>query len=132
MKTIYFAHDLQEDPEPRRHALEVSGFVVRCFGSSAELLEAASKLRPDLVLCDILLEGQNGFEVCRELRMHHTPTELPVILGCTIYRSRIYRDEAQKCGAQGYLLRPGRPEELLQLVSEVLGLVSSAPAAEDD
>lgn len=128
MTTIYFASDKQESPIPRRHALESAGYRVRHFTSSATLLAAVKEQRPDLVLLDDLLAGTNGFEVCRLLRETHSPQSLPIILGTTIYRSRVYREEAQRMQVQGYLLRPLATEDLLAEVMRVLGHAPNASA----
>ncbi len=121
MATIYFASDKQESPIPRRHVLEMAGYRVQHFTDSAALLAAVREQRPDLVLIDVLIEGQNGFEVCRQLRGTHAAETLPIVLSTTIYRSRVYREEAERLGAQAYILRPQAPEELLAEINRVLG-----------
>ena len=121
MTTIYFASDKQESPIPRRHALESAGYRVRHFTSSAALLAAVEEQRPDLVLLDDLLAGTNGFEVCRILRESNSAPVLPIVLCSMIYRSRVYREEAERLEVQGYVLRPVTPEDLLAEVLRVLG-----------
>ena len=120
MPQIYFAHDAQESPTPRRLALELAGHVVSCFTNGAALLEAVARELPDLGVLDVLLEGRNGFEICRALRQQHAAAELPLILTTPIFRVRAYADEARAAGAQRYLLRPCEPEELLAEVNQLL------------
>jgi two-component system sensor histidine kinase ChiS len=120
MHHVYFAHDQQESPTPRRLALELSGCKVTCFTNGAALLEALARELPDVLVLDVLLEGRNGFEVCRALRSAHPAAALPVILGSPIYVSSAYAEEALKAGAQRYLARPCQPEELVALVSELI------------
>ena len=126
MKKIYFAHDQQESPSMRKAFLEMAGYSVTLFKSSGELLAAIETGLPDLVLLDALVEGQNGFAVCRELRKRFPKEKLPVIMGSHIYRTRIYRDEALAAGAQRYLLHPVSLEELAQCVVELLGVATTA------
>jgi len=120
MQTIHLVHDQQESAATRRSFLEMSGFRVVPIRSSRECLERIALEKPDLALIDVLIEGLNGFELCRRIRTTFEPAELPVILGSTIYRSRIYRDEALRAGAQRYLLRPVKLDELVRQISEVL------------
>jgi DNA-binding response OmpR family regulator len=120
MASVYFAHDQQESPTPRRLALELAGYEVSCFTNGVALLEALARELPDVVVLDVLLEGRNGFETCRSLRAKYAPASVPVILCTPIYRSRAHRDEAEAVGAQHYLLRPSRPEELVGLVNQLL------------
>ena len=115
MKTIHFVHDQQESPEPRRSALEASGFHVELFASGADCLARLEEAPPALVLLDVLVEGPHGFDVCRSIREKHPAETLPVILGSHVYRSRIYRDEATAAGAQRYLLYPADTEDLAEI-----------------
>ena len=128
MQTIHLVHDQQESAATRKSFLEMSGFRVVLIRSSRECLERIALEKPDLALIDVLIEGLNGFELCRRIRTTFEPAELPVILGSTIYRSRIYRDEALRAGAQRYLLRPVKLDELVRQISEVL----SGPCAPSD
>lgn len=120
MSNVYFAHDLQESPTPRKLALELAGYKVTCFTNGVALLEALARELPDVLVMDVLLEGRNGFEICRTLRSKYKPASLPVILSSPIYRSRAYKDEAEAVGAQHYLLRPSQPEELVYLVNQLV------------
>lgn len=126
MQTIYLVHDNQESPATRKANLEMAGFEVVLMKSGEEVMKALGKAKPALVLMDVLLDGKNGFEVCRAVRERATPGEVPVILCSSIYRSRIYRDEANAAGAQRYLLQPMKIEELIAHVTELA--VSSAKA----
>lgn len=119
MQQILFAHDFQESPLARKNYLEMSGFQVTLVRNGNECLEALAKQKPALVLMDVLLEGRNGFEVCRSIRERCSAAEVPVILCSHVYRSRIYRDEAVAAGAQRYLLLPMKLDEMLAHVTDL-------------
>lgn len=114
MKQIFFVHDRQEDPLPRKYALERSGYKVRSFTSGREALDALTADRPDAVVMDILLDGPNGYEICRSMRALCSAEEVPVILCSALYRKRIFKQEAWDAGAQGFLLRPLDPDDLVR------------------
>ena len=120
MHRIFFVHDVQEDPSLRAGALEAAGYDVARLRSETELLAALQQELPAMILMDVLLEGINGFEACRKVRTLLEPTQMPIILGSHIYRSRVYRDEAQAAGAQRYLRYPMDPDELVLAVNEVI------------
>lgn len=128
MKKIVLVHDQQESATPRKSFLEVSGYGVHLVSNGDQALEEIGNAKPDLVLMDVLLEGRNGFDVCRKLRETWGPDELPVLLSSGIYRSRIYRDEANNAGAQGYILKPCEPDELVREVSQILERSAAARA----
>ena len=121
MRTIYFAHDQQEDPESRKHLLELSGYVVKLFPSFAALEAALQQAElPCLVLIDTLLEGKNGFDASRTLTKGMPERTFPIVLCTQIYRSRPFREEALKCGAQDYLLMPMASDEFLRRTNQAI------------
>lgn len=119
MKQIAFVHDQQESPAPRTQFLEQYGYEVNLYTSCADAIDAIRENKPDLLLLDILLEGENGFEFTRSVRRFYSSAELPVILMSKIYRSRAFREEAKSAGAQAYFLRPVKLEELAREVQEL-------------
>jgi len=120
MQEIFFVCDNQESPEDRRSFLEMSGYQVSLMQSGDECLDRLAKTRPALVLMEILLEGANGFDVCRKIRQKYAAAAVPVILCSGIYRGRAYRDEALTAGAQRYIVLPMELEEFADAVQEVL------------
>jgi two-component system OmpR family response regulator len=120
MKTIYFVHDKQESPSLRQNTLEMAGFQVELFPGGRELFAALKEAKPALVVSDILIEGRNGFEVCRELNSEFRQRDFPIVLCSRIYRARVFREEATKAGAQDYILMPIESQEFLARVHRVI------------
>jgi CheY-like chemotaxis protein len=122
VRTIYFAHDMQESPEARKHFLELAGYVVRLFPSYTAL-EAALRQEPppSLVLIDVLLEEKHGFDAAREISAFLPERGFPIVLCSHVYRPRPFREEALKSGAQDYLLLPMAPDEFLRRVNQAIG-----------
>lgn len=122
MRTIFFAHDQQENPEARKHLLELAGYAVQLFPTWSALEQAlAQGPEPSLVLIDVLLEEKNGFQAARLLSQRLPERSFPLVLCSNIYRPRPFRDEALKCGAQDYLLVPMAPDEFLRRVNQAIG-----------
>lgn len=120
MQEILFVHDFQESPTTRKNYLEMSGYQVTLVKNGDEVMKVLTQRKPALVLMDVLLEGKNGFDVCRAIRERASPQEVPVILCSHIYRSRIYRDEATAAGAQRYLLLPMKLDELASHANDLV------------
>jgi len=118
--TILLAHDQQENPEARKHFLELAGFRVVLVKNHAELVAALAKEPPALALIDILLEGKTGFDAARELREQTQTQAFPIVLCSHVYRLRTFRDEALRCGAQDYLVLPLAPEEFVRRIQRAL------------
>ena len=120
MRTIFFAHDQQESPDARKNYLEMAGYTVRLFKTSRELHAAFKDGYPDLVVLDVLIEGRNGFETALELSQRYPDRNFAIVLCSHVYRPRIFREEALRCGAQDYLLLPMPLDEFLRRVNQAV------------
>ena len=101
--------------------LSAEGFRTTVAADGAEALELFHKVRPDLVLLDVMLPDRPGTEICREMReISNTPvimvsardTELDVVLGLEL-------------GATDYVAKPYRMRELVARIRSVLRRQSS-------
>jgi CheY-like chemotaxis protein len=96
------------DDSPRflaaaRGLLEREGIeVVAVASTSAQALQRAAELRPDITLLDIDLGGQSGFEVARRLHQQARPGRSPVILTST-HAEQDYQDLIAASPAVGFL-----------------------------
>jgi DNA-binding response OmpR family regulator len=74
-------------------------------------LEAAAKMRPDLILLDVDMPRQNGFEICRLLKANDATSQIPVIFltAVTAVQEKI---NALDLGADDYITKPFNPGEL--------------------
>ena len=86
-------------------------------GESA-LLQIRSK-RPDLVLMDVVMPGQNGFHATREIARDPATRSLPVII-CSSKQQDSDRAWGLRQGARDYLVKPIDPAQLLQTVAGML------------
>jgi len=89
---------------------------VEAVGDGHSALEAARRLKPDLILLDLMLPGIDGFEVCRMLRQEMiTP-----ILMLTARDDEIDRVVGLEVGADDYLTKPFSMRELMARVKAQL------------
>ncbi len=109
------------DDEPRylrliQFNLEAEGYHVGCEGSGEEALTAIAQRPIDLVILDIKLPGQDGFEVCARIREFST---VPVIM-LTALGSDDDKVKWLRLGADDYIVKPFSAQELLARVEAVL------------
>ena len=71
------------------------------------------ELDPDIVLCDVRMEGSSGLDLCRVLR-EHNPNRRVVML--SVYDDEQYLFEALRMGAAGYLLKSISSDELVRQI----------------
>lgn len=97
---------------------EEGGFSVVEARDGVEGLELARRLRPALVVLDMVLPGMSGLDVLTEIRSDGALAGTKVIL-CTAYR--ISAREADELGADRVLVKPILAGELLSAAQELLG-----------
>lgn len=95
--------------------LETSGFKVTGAESGEECLAKVSDIRPDLILCDVVMPGLTGFQVTRTLTKNPDTAAIPVIL-CTGKSQATDLAWALKMGAKACVTKPVVGSELLALI----------------
>ncbi|HUB26724.1 MAG TPA: response regulator transcription factor [Tepidisphaeraceae bacterium] len=93
--------------------LEVCGEA----GNLGEACEQASRLKPDLVIVDISLDGNDGVELTKELSRRWP--DLP-ILAYSMHEEEIYAERVLRAGAKGYVMKRHSPEMLLEAIEQIL------------
>lgn len=110
------------DDEPNilqlaRMYLEREGFQVDAVGDGQAALEAVNRLRPALLVLDLMLPGVDGFEVCRRLRADQN--QVPILM-LTARDEDVDKIIGLELGADDYLTKPFNPRELVARVKAVL------------
>ena len=115
-ETILIVEDELALRETLTYNLKKDGFTVEAVGDGRSALESARKLKPDLILLDIMLPEIDGFEVARILRKEmSTP-----ILMLTARDDEIDRVVGLEVGADDYLTKPFSMRELMARVKAQL------------
>jgi DNA-binding response OmpR family regulator len=113
---------VQESATQRAHlssTLEQSGFSVFQASGASDGVEAARANRPGVVVSDISLSDEDGFALCRSLRMDESLKDIPVLLMTGLSDAEDVIG-ALECGASGFLLKPFSDEELEARIEFVL------------
>jgi DNA-binding NarL/FixJ family response regulator len=109
-----------------RTALEPQFEVVGQATDGRELVEAAAKLLPDVIVMDISMPTVNGFEAARQLRRILPATKLVFL---SQHLSPAYLRQALRIGVSGYVLKSETSDELAQAVHAALhGKVFTSPS----
>ncbi|HEX7476144.1 MAG TPA: response regulator transcription factor [Dehalococcoidales bacterium] len=104
--------------------------VIGESGTGLETLDIVEKLKPDVLVLDLMMPGLNGLEVNRQLAKK-SPGTRTVIL--SMHGSEAYVLEALRSGAKAYVLKDAPPEELIYAIREAFAgrRYLSAPLSEN-
>jgi CheY-like chemotaxis protein len=86
---------------------------------TAEALELADRLRPDLVLLDVMMPGGSGLAVIERLRSRPELATVPVVV-VSAFVTDGDRRAARDAGADGFIGKPFDTDELASVVQELL------------
>ncbi|MCH8133843.1 MAG: response regulator [Myxococcales bacterium] len=97
--------------------MEASGYGVRQAKTVKDAFRFLEEERPGLVLCDIMLPDNHGFKVCEKVKTTPGLENVRVIM-VTAKSSLADRRLAKRVGADGYLVKPFNPKDLLGMVKD--------------
>jgi DNA-binding NarL/FixJ family response regulator len=104
--------------------------VVAIVNDGVEVMEAARRLRPDVIVSDLSMPGLSGLDALRRLKAEGVRTR---VIFLTMYDDPALAAEAMRAGASGYLLKQAAGEELLAAIRDVLaGRVYVSPQLAGD
>lgn len=94
-----------------------------------EAVRLAERLKPDVLITDVMMPGLNGLEVARQVSRSLPNTRIIIL---SMYTNDAYVIEALKNGALGYVLKDSQASDLIQAVKEVINgnRYLSAPLSE--
>ena len=103
--------------------LAANGYETVVASSGPEGVERFERDTPDLMLVDVQLPRQNGFEVCREIKSRPKGKTTPILLMSAVYNDRDQTNRTVQLGtiADGYLSKPFDLVYLLAQVRQLLG-----------
>lgn len=119
---------IDDDPKLRSlisRYLEQQGYIVESLAETRDLDRKLARNRPDLLVLDIMLPGEDGLSTVRRLRAQGE--HIPVIM-LTARGEEIDRIVGLEMGADDYLAKPFNPRELMARIQSVLRRHFAAPA----
>ena len=88
------------------------GYAVRTAENGEEALRRLAEEKPDLILMDVVMPGQNGFQLTRSITRDPRFTGVPVIM-CTSKNQETDKVWGMRQGARDYIVKPVDADELL-------------------
>ncbi len=116
---ILVVDDEQDILELIRHTLNKEGYEVHVAANGQQAVEKAKKIKPSLILMDVMMPIMDGMEACRQLKEDPETATLPIIF--LTARSEEFAELAGfEAGADDYISKPIRSRVLLSRIRAIL------------
>ena len=116
--TILIVEDHDDARELIANVLETAGARVMAASTVPDAMERAAERRPDLLVADIGLPGEDGYALLRRMRALYPG--LPAI-ALSAYARSVDRDRALAAGFGDYVVKPVEPARLVEIVAAACG-----------
>jgi DNA-binding response OmpR family regulator len=99
--------------------LELEGYTVFEAITANQAMQVVKKERPHLIILDVVLFGQTGFDLCEWVKNNPETRDIIIFLFTTLNQEHDYR-EGQRLGCDLYLTKPQNPKDIVEKVREYL------------
>ena len=120
-KRILIVEDETNIVESLAFLLRRDGFDVSTIPDGARAVGEAERVRPDLMILDVMLPNLSGFDVLRDLRAHDSLGATPVMV-LTAKGQMRDRDQAEQLGADLFMTKPFSNAEIIAEARRLTGL----------
>ena len=112
IQKILLVDDSKTELHHLTEMLTKRGFLVRTAENGEEAMKRLAEEKPDLILMDVVMPGQNGFQLTRAITRDERFADVPVIM-CTSKNQETDKVWGLRQGARDYVVKPVRSEDLL-------------------
>jgi DNA-binding response OmpR family regulator len=120
MSKILIVDDSYAELQMIEGYLKGASHTVVSFPNTEKLEDKVVAEKPDLIVMDVVMPGRNGFQACRDLKNDDRTKNVPIVL-CTSKGNESDKFWGQQQGANGYVTKPFKAEDLLAAVKRALG-----------
>ena len=118
-KHIIVVDDDKEVREIVTFALNCNGFEVAAASNGQQLHHLLTSQVPDLIILDVMMPGQNGYQLFHSLRNNPDTQRIPIII-MTAHAENIYERISADLGAAKHVTKPFHPLDLVEKVRALL------------
>ena len=117
MKTILLVDDNREHLEVLTFLLEDEGFQVIALTTAVDIYSVVEKFEPQLIFLDVMLDGENGMEICSRLKADPKIASIKIVLmTASLTFQKLHQIVAR---ADHYLPKPFDFDDVLRLANEL-------------
>ncbi len=120
MKKILIVDDSQAEIKVMATVLQQAGYWPVALNDATKIEQMIDVERPSLILLDVVMPQRNGFQACRELKGSADYSRIPIVL-VTSKSTDSDKFWGQQQGADGYVVKPFTPAQLLGAIQKFVG-----------
>ncbi len=128
MALIYIVEDDESIREIEEIAFKNSNYAVCAFAKATELYKKLEEILPDLILLDIMLPGESGYDIVKKIRANPTTRPIPIIM-VTAKTAEMDLVRGLDLGADDYIRKPF---SVMELIARVRALLRRTDSDESD
>src|ERR1019366_5470936 len=128
-KKVAVVEDEAELASLIEYNLSRGGFDVKLLNGAGQTLRELETWQPDLIVLDVMLPGQDGFDLCRQIRQNSKLARTPVIF-LTARSDEVDRVLGLEIGGDDYITKPFSPRELVARIKAHLARSDTDAAPE--
>lgn len=102
-----------------RMFLELEGYDVSESANTNDALDLLQVEHPDVIILDVMLGGETGFELCEKIKSNNDTKGIKVALFTSLAHKHDI-EEGEKAGADLYLTKPQNPKEIVEKIKDLL------------
>jgi two-component system, chemotaxis family, response regulator PixH len=121
MTTVLLVEDSLTETEMITRHLRQAGLNVISVTSGEEARVQLQSQKPDLVILDVILPGQSGFELCREIKTNSHTQAIPVVI-CSTKGTEADKLWGSMLGADAYIPKPVDQKALMQTIQQLTSI----------
>ena len=119
--SILLVDDNAQNLELMAAFLEELPCTIQTASDGVEAIESIERMRPNLVILDVMMPRMSGFEVCQKIKSQPSTREIVVIMVTALNEVSDY-ERAVECGTNDFITKPVNKLELLTRVRTLLEL----------
>lgn len=116
IKRILIVDDSPTERHVLNDMLSKAGYEVVASDNGEDAIQKARKVRPDLILMDVVMPGLNGFQATRAIARDPDTRSIPIII-CTSKSQETDKIWGMRQGARDYIVKPVSRDELLAKIA---------------
>ena len=116
IKNILLVDDSKTELHFLSDLLEKRGYKIRTAENGEEAMRRLGEEKPDLILMDVVMPGQNGFQLTRAITRDPLYADVPIIM-CTSKNQETDRVWGMRQGARDYITKPVSQADLLAKIA---------------